>query len=67
MIDIFINGEAEQCPADATLHDLTEAFKQKQRRFAVAVNDTFVPSALYRDTQLQSGDRIELLTPMVGG
>lgn len=67
MIDIFINGEAEQCPLDATLQDLTEALAEKQRRFAVAINDTFVPSALYGETRLQAGDRIELLTPMVGG
>jgi sulfur carrier protein len=40
---------------------------QPRGPFAAAVNMAFVPRALYDDTRLNAGDRIELIAPVTGG
>ena len=35
--------------------------------FAAAVNTEFVPKSDYKEKRLQSGDEIELISPITGG
>ncbi len=35
--------------------------------FAIAVNETFVPRSAYEQTQIQEGDKLEIVAPMQGG
>jgi sulfur carrier protein len=53
----------------APVETLADAVRALQPRgpFAAAVNMTFVPRTLYNDTQLNAGDRIELIAPVTGG
>ncbi|GLS25945.1 sulfur carrier protein ThiS [Marinibactrum halimedae] len=67
MIRIVFNGVEHQLSETITLSTLTEKFAPKEQKFAVAVNEQFVPKSLYEETSVQDGDTIELLTPMVGG
>jgi sulfur carrier protein len=39
----------------------------KEKSFAVAINNTFVPLDEYRECKIKDGDSIEILAPMVGG
>ncbi|WP_144393594.1 sulfur carrier protein ThiS [Pleionea sediminis] len=36
-------------------------------KFAIAINDNFVPRSQYQTITLKNNDRIELLSPMQGG
>lgn len=67
MLDISLNGERVATDAP-TLHALLQArgydFKTA---FACAVNNAFVPRPQWPERALQSGDRIDIVTPITGG
>jgi sulfur carrier protein len=63
---VLINHIEHELPEGATLADAVRAL-QPCGPFAVAVNMAFVPRTLYNDTQLNAGDRIELIAPVTGG
>lgn len=67
MLDISLNGERIQTDAP-TLHALLLArgydFKSA---FACAINNGFVPRPQWPEKALQSGDRIDIVTPITGG
>ena len=68
MMKILINNEtkefSEPLALDQLVHRLTHL---EQKTFAIAVNETFVPKTQYTTTEIQPGDRIEILSPMQGG
>jgi sulfur carrier protein len=65
--EISLNGQRLETEA-ATLHALLEArgydFKTA---FACAINNTFVPRPQWPKRAIQSGDRIDVVTPITGG
>ena len=63
---VLINHIEHELPEGATLADAVHAL-QPRSPFAAAVNMAFVPRTLYNDTQLNAGDRIELIAPVTGG
>ena len=63
---VLINHIEHELPEGATLADAVRAW-QPRGPFAAAVNMAFVPRTLYNDTQLNAGDRIELIAPVTGG
>ncbi len=63
--DIRVNGEPMQFLGD-TIHDVILSVNPKQP-FAVAVNTVFVPKQQYVQTQLNQGDVIDIVNPVVGG
>lgn len=65
-LDITLNGQPLQLPAGATLLDATQA-SGVQPPFAAAVNLQFVPRSQYNQTLLQTGDQVELISPVTGG
>ena len=66
-IALHLNGDALQT-ASATLADLlAERGYDTTRAMACAVNQRFVPRAKWADHCLQSGDAIEVVSPVVGG
>ena len=64
---IFINGESEELPDDATVAALVEKFRLVPKRVAVEVNREIVPRASYDQTSLHDGDRVEVVTFVGGG
>jgi sulfur carrier protein len=67
MIEIHLNGEARQLPADCTVLALLELEGLAQRRVAVERNGEIVPKSLHAQTSLANGDRIEVVHAMGGG
>ncbi len=66
MIELVVNGQKLHTQAE-TLIALLKEQGVIDKKYAVAVNESFVARAQYHDCQLSSGDRIELVTPMQGG
>ena len=59
-----LNGFAEQMPRlDRVLVDLG----YRDRKVAVAVNETFVPRTAWADQIIESGDRLDVVAPIQGG
>jgi sulfur carrier protein len=67
MITISVNGEQKQLDRSLSLLDAIQLWSLSEKQFAVAVNQQFIPKALYEETHLEEGDNIELLIPMQGG
>jgi thiamine biosynthesis protein ThiS len=79
-ITIFINSENMKVEYKSTLNqaldlwlenaDLKNGVKngvKNDAKYVVALNQNFIPRALYANTVLQANDDIELLSPMAGG
>jgi len=66
MIEILLNGVKEKI-VPCTLKEMLEKLSYEDEAFAVAINGTFVPLKSYHDRQINEGDEIEILAPMVGG
>ena len=66
-IDISLNGERTSAEA-GTLQALLLARGYKlETAFACAINNTFVPRAQWPERTIESGDRIDIVTPITGG
>ena len=66
MIEIVLNGIKERI-APCSLQEMLERLGYEDEAFAVAINGTFVSLKSYHDRQINEGDEIEILAPMVGG
>ena len=67
-MELSVNGEKQQLPQTAlSVTDLLIHFDAQQRKAAVAVNGQFVPKSEHDTTQLQTGDTVEIVSPMQGG
>jgi thiamine biosynthesis protein ThiS len=66
MIKVFVNGEAHDVPP-GNLLDLLEHFKLKKQWTIAEVNEEAIARDDYNNTQLQSGDIIELVRAVAGG
>jgi len=64
---IVVNGETQPLPPEATISGLLAALEMKGRRLAVAVNRNVVPRGAYANTELDHGDRVEILEAVGGG
>lgn len=65
-MQIIINQEPFELPEDTTLAEALQAYGAKPP-FAAAVNFNFVHRHQYGETQLQPGDRVEVVQPVAGG
>ncbi|WP_185964472.1 sulfur carrier protein ThiS [Aliikangiella marina] len=66
MLEVVLNGEKVTVEVD-TLNQLLTSLVKQTDKYAVAVNEEFVPKASYADFKLNNGDRVELVMPMSGG
>ena len=62
-----LNGEAKTVSQNSNIKNAIIEWGLTGEKFAIAVNEQFIPQAQYSDTILQAGDRVELLVPMQGG
>ena len=65
-LEIVALGGERMRAAGATLLDAAQA-SGVQPPFAAAVNLQFVPRSQYNQTLLQTGDQVELISPVTGG
>ncbi len=64
---IRVNGEDRDVPDTASIADLIAAFQLTPERVAIEVNERLVRRAVYAQTPLQAGDRVEIVTLVGGG
>ena len=67
MLEITFNNHSICLTASISLQELLVTNGYKDHYFAVAVNRVFIPKSQYQQTSLQSGDVIDVITPMQGG
>ncbi|MBF6056938.1 sulfur carrier protein ThiS [Thiomicrorhabdus heinhorstiae] len=65
-MNIEINGRVFELTNNADLPTALDAFKA-QAPYAVMVNQEFVPQSAHAATQLQEGDKVEVLGAIQGG
>lgn len=66
-MQILLNGNPHDCPADTTLAGLLEAHGYAHRRVAVEINRQIIPRSQHASTQLQPADQVEIVHAMGGG
>lgn len=67
MIELTVNGETKSVNTDLSVAGLLEELQINGRKVAVERNLEIVPKSLYADTQLESGDRLEIVAFVGGG
>ena len=66
-IQVFVNGTQQSIDENETLRDVLENLHLRSSGFAVAVNEAFVPRSRYEEFVVMAHDKIEIVSPMVGG
>jgi sulfur carrier protein len=66
-MEILVNGERQQAPDACTIAQLIESLGITGGRLAVEVNRDVVPRAEHAVTELQPGDRVEIVHAIGGG
>ena len=67
MIDIFLNGSAHLIPETTTVDELIESLGLSKKGIALAINSEVIPKSNWKEGQLLSQDKVELLTIVQGG
>jgi sulfur carrier protein len=65
-IDLIVNGR-KSATASRTLAELLDEHELSEAKVATALNGHFVPEARRASTELQTGDRIEIVSARQGG
>jgi sulfur carrier protein len=63
---VIVNGEAREV-SSASVDALLGELEYQGTHFAIAVNYDVLPKSCWAETQLKSGDEIEIITPRQGG
>ncbi|MGJ4885077.1 MULTISPECIES: sulfur carrier protein ThiS [unclassified Bradyrhizobium] len=63
---VTVNGEARDISATSVAALLSE-LDYEGTHFAIALNYDVVPKSRWAETQLKTGDEIEIITPRQGG
>ncbi len=66
-MQIILNGESRDIPADTTIDALLGVLGLEGRRLAVEVNRRIVPRSLHASHRLAPDDRVELVQAIGGG
>jgi sulfur carrier protein len=66
-ITIQVNGESHTCIAPTALPELLTQLKLNPRLIAVEYNGEILHRQYWTETQMQSGDRLEIVTIVGGG
>ncbi len=67
VIELLVNGEARSFSAPLTLGQLVETLDLAGKRIAIERNGEIVPRSQHGETQLASGDRLEIVVAVGGG
>jgi thiamine biosynthesis protein ThiS len=66
-MELFVNGEPKTCAELISLSQFIQQLGMKGDRVAVELNREIVPRAQWDATQLQEGDRLEIVHFVGGG
>ena len=66
-IEIVVNGEPRQAPANWTVQDLVDGLELQNGQVAVEVNRAIARRSNWPQTRIQDGDSIEVVHFVGGG
>jgi thiamine biosynthesis protein ThiS len=66
-IEVIVNGEAHQAPLGARVTDLVKQLELAPERLAIELNLSILPRSKWTETELRSGDRLEIVHFVGGG
>jgi sulfur carrier protein len=66
-ITLQVNGESHRCPTPINLPELLTQLGLNPRLVAVEYNGEILHRQYWTETQLQEGDRLEIVTIVGGG
>ncbi|WP_394434863.1 sulfur carrier protein ThiS [Streptomyces sp. SGAir0957] len=66
-MNVTLNGEPRAVTAGTTLATLVTTLTTAHSGVAAALNETVVPRTRWQATELNEGDRVEVLTAVQGG
>jgi sulfur carrier protein len=66
-ITLQVNGESRTCPPQTQLPQLLEQLGLNPRLVAVEYNGEILHRQFWSETQMQEGDKIEIVTIVGGG
>lgn len=66
-ITLEVNGESRTCPPHTLLPDLLEQVGMNPRLVAVEYNGEILHRQFWSETEMQEGDRLEIVTIVGGG
>ena len=66
-IEITVNGEARRLSPGARVTDLVKQLELASERLAIELNLSILPRAKWAETELRSGDRLEIVHFVGGG
>jgi sulfur carrier protein len=64
---VYLNGYPLSLESSCSLGEMLLKKAALAEHMAVAINNQFIPRPMFASTQLQEGDRIDLIIPMQGG
>jgi sulfur carrier protein len=67
MITLTINGSPAEFPQTLNLNQLVEHYNLTGKRLAIERNGEIVPRSQFDQTQVQAGDKIEIVVAVGGG
>ncbi len=67
MINMQFNGEDISVKQDCTVAQLLTQHKMTEGRFIVVLNESMLIQADYETTVIQTGDAIDIVSPITGG
>jgi sulfur carrier protein len=66
-MNIVLNGHPKTLPGPTSVSMLIDALGFTGKRIAVERNGEIVPKSTYAQTQLEAGDRLEIVVAVGGG
>ena len=66
-IEITINGEPRQITVGSSVTDLVTFLELTAQRLAIELNLSILPRAAWAETELQDGDKLEIVHFVGGG
>ena len=66
-IQVYVNGIAQDCPANLVMTDFLGAIGLNPKLLAVEYNGEILHRQFWTETTVQSGDHLEIVTIVGGG
>ena len=66
-IEITINGEPRPVAAGSSINDLVALLELTAQRLAIELNLSILPRTAWAETELQAGDKLEIVHFVGGG
>jgi sulfur carrier protein len=66
-MNYHLNGEQHSMPSPLTVLQLIEQQQMEGQRVLVVINDEVVPKTNWSETQIEAGDKVDIMSPITGG